>query len=129
MFQLFLHEAAVYGIDGHPFNGNIFVSACADGRVQMFDLRQNPKENVDPLLVAVATRPFRPFLGVQFNPCEPRLLVTANQKEGARLWDVRKPRRSVLEYGSVELGKYNGSRWKYKYNIMEIQCVPMEIQI
>ena len=109
--DIFLHEAAVYGIDGHPFNGNIFVSACADGRVQMFDLRQSPKENIDPLLVAVATRPFRPFLGVQFNPCEPRLLVTANQKEGARLWDVRKPRRSVLEYGSVELGKYNGSRW------------------
>ena len=107
--DIFLHEAAVYGIDGHPMNRDIFVTACADGRVQMFDLRQNSNE--DPLLVAAATRPFRPFLGVQFNPCEPRLLITANQKEGARLWDIRQPRKSVLEYGSVGLGKFNGSRW------------------
>ena len=109
--DIFLHEAAVYGIDGHPMNRDIFVTACADGRVQMFDLRQDPKELNDPILVAVATRPFHPFLGVQFNPCEPRLLITANQKEGARLWDVRQPRRSVLEYGSVGLGNFNGSRW------------------
>ena len=109
--DIFLHEAAVYGIDGHPTNGDIFVTACADGRVQMFDLRQNPNELVDPVLVAVASRPFRPFLGVQFNPCEPRLLITANQKEGACLWDLRQPRKTVLEYGSVELGPHNGPRW------------------
>ena len=109
--DIFLHEAAVYGVDGHPTNGDIFITACGDGRVQMFDLRQNPNELNDPLLVAVASRPFRPFLGAQFNPCEPRLLITANQKEGARLWDLRQPRKSVLEYGSVELGQYNGPRW------------------
>ena len=109
--DIFLHEAAVYGVDGHPSNGDIFITACGDGRVQMFDLRQNPKELNEPLLVAVASRPFRPFMGAQFNPCEPRLLVTANQKEGARLWDIRKPRKSVLEYGSVDLGQYNGPRW------------------
>ena len=109
--DIFLHEAAVYGVDGHPTNGDIFITACGDGRVQMFDLRQNPKELNDPLLVAVASCPFRPFLGAQFNPCEPRLLITANQKEGARLWDLRQPRKSVLEYGSVELGQYNGPRW------------------
>merc|ERR1712223_1072783 len=99
--DIFLHEAAVYGVDGHPTNGDIFVTASGDGRAQMFDLRQNPKELNDPILVAVASRPFRPMLGVQFNPSEPRLLITANQKEGARLWDLRQPRKSVLEYGSV----------------------------
>ena len=109
--DIFLHEAAVYGVDGHPHNRHIFATACADGRVQIFDLRQDPKEINDPFLVAVASRPFRPFLGVQFNPAEPRLLIAANQKEGARLWDIRHPRKSVLEYGSVEIGNYNGSRW------------------
>lgn len=28
-----------------------------------------------------------------FNPVEPRLLATANSKEGVGLWDIRKPRR------------------------------------
>lgn len=29
-----------------------------------------------------------------FNPVEPRLIATANSKEGVGLWDIRKPRRS-----------------------------------
>lgn len=28
-----------------------------------------------------------------FNPVEPRLIATANSKEGVGLWDIRKPRR------------------------------------
>ena len=35
------------------------------------------------------------FHAAQFNPVEPRLLVTANQKHGIGLWDVRRPRRMV----------------------------------
>lgn len=30
---------------------------------------------------------------VMYNPAEPRLLATANAKEGLGLWDVRKPKR------------------------------------
>ena len=33
---------------------------------------------------------------VMYNPAEPRLLATANAKEGLGLWDIRKPRRFVL---------------------------------
>lgn len=33
------------------------------------------------------------FHSVMFNPVEPRLLATANSKEGVGLWDIRKPRR------------------------------------
>ena len=32
---------------------------------------------------------------VMYNPVEPRLLATANAKEGVGLWDVRKPKRLV----------------------------------
>lgn len=34
------------------------------------------------------------FHSVMFNPVEPRLIATANSKEGVGLWDIRKPRRS-----------------------------------
>lgn len=36
------------------------------------------------------------FHSVMFNPVEPRLIATANSKEGVGLWDIRKPRRSDL---------------------------------
>lgn len=35
------------------------------------------------------------FHSVMFNPVEPRLLATANSKEGVGLWDIRKPQRWV----------------------------------
>ena len=49
---------------------------------------------------------------VMYNPVEPRLLATANAKEGLALWDVRKPRRSVqaLKHGSKLQLKYH---WKF----------------
>lgn len=34
-----------------------------------------------------------PFHSVMFNPVEPRMLATANAKEGVSMWDVRKPLR------------------------------------
>ena len=33
-----------------------------------------------------------PMHAVMYNPVEPRLLATANSKEGIGLWDVRKPK-------------------------------------
>ncbi|XP_075860034.1 DDB1- and CUL4-associated factor 5 isoform X4 [Microcebus murinus] len=39
------------------------------------------------------------FHSVMFNPVEPRLLATANSKEGVGLWDIRKPQSSLLRYG------------------------------
>lgn len=36
------------------------------------------------------------FHSVMFNPVEPRLLATANSKEGVGLWDIRKPQRYDL---------------------------------
>ena len=50
-------------------------------------------------LVSVFTEPFclanypSAFHSVMFNPVEPRLLATANSKEGVGLWDIRKPQR------------------------------------
>eukprot|EP00092_Neocalanus_flemingeri_P103635 GFUD01132648.1.p1 GENE.GFUD01132648.1~~GFUD01132648.1.p1 ORF type:complete len:334 (+),score=99.27 GFUD01132648.1:66-1067(+) len=92
----FPHEEPVYGLSVHPTNHNLFLTACSDGRVLLYDLRQRVGE--DPIMLAGFSHAFH---AVAFNPMEPRLVVTANQKHGIGLWDVRKPERVVLEYGSM----------------------------
>lgn len=39
---MFLHEDAVYGITVNPENGNVFATACDDGRVLVYDMREPP---------------------------------------------------------------------------------------
>ena len=34
-----------------------------------------------------------------YNPMEPRILATANTKEGVGLWDIRRPRTALLRFG------------------------------
>jgi len=92
----FPHEEPVYGLSVHPTNHNLFLTACSDGRVLLYDLRQRVGE--DPVMLAGFSHAFH---AVAFNPMEPRLVVTANQKHGIGLWDIRKPERVVLEYGSM----------------------------
>lgn len=94
--DVFRHEEPVYGLSVHPSNSNIFLTACSDGRVMLFDLRARPGE--EPVMLAGYSHAFH---AVQFNPVEPRLVVTANQRHGVGLWDVRKPGRLVLEYGRI----------------------------
>ncbi len=36
----FLHEEPVYGISVHPLNPELFVTACSDGRLLLYDMRQ-----------------------------------------------------------------------------------------
>ena len=48
--DVFRHEEPVYGLSVHPTNSNIFLTACSDGRVLLFDLRQRPGE--DPVMLA-----------------------------------------------------------------------------
>lgn len=93
--DLFMHDEPVYGVDVNPQNENLFVTACSDGRVQLFDLRQPASE--DPLQIAGYAFSFHSAV---FNPQDPRLIATANQKYGLGLWDVRKPGKCVLEYGN-----------------------------
>ena len=94
--DVFRHEEPVYGLSVHPSNSNIFLTACSDGRVMLFDLRARSGE--EPVMLAGYSHAFH---AAQFNPVEPRLVVTANQRHGVGLWDVRKPERIVLEYGRI----------------------------
>lgn len=84
--NFFLHQKAVYGLSVHPHNDNVFASAGDDGRVLIYDIRGSSA--METFCVAQCKTPFH---SVMFNPMEPKMLATANDKEGASLWDVRKP--------------------------------------
>ncbi|XP_048831046.1 DDB1- and CUL4-associated factor 5 isoform X2 [Brienomyrus brachyistius] len=92
--NVFLHDDAVYGLSVSPVNDNVFASSSDDGRVLIWDTREPP--HGEPFCLANYPSAFH---SVMFNPAEPRLLATANSKEGVGLWDIRKPRSSLLRYG------------------------------
>nr|XP_054758486.1 DDB1- and CUL4-associated factor 5-like [Lytechinus pictus] len=94
--DLFLHEDAVYGLAVDPRNDNIYASACADGRVLLWDIRAPSHQ--EPFVLANYVTAFH---AVVYHPQEPRFLATANAKEGIALWDVRAPKSCLLQYGSA----------------------------
>lgn len=90
--DVFMHTKPVYGLSIDPINDQIFATAGEDGRVLLFDLRASTE------IMAVAK--FRaPFHAVTYHPFDGNLLATANNKEGAALWDLRTPRFPLLRYG------------------------------
>ncbi|XP_011704608.1 PREDICTED: DDB1- and CUL4-associated factor 5 [Wasmannia auropunctata] len=93
--NIFLHEKPVYGLSVHPHNDDVFASACDDGRVLVYDIRSN---NAMETLAQYKSA----FHSVMFNPVDPRMLATANAKEGVSMWDIRKPLEPVLCYGSPQ---------------------------
>ncbi|XP_006814220.1 DDB1- and CUL4-associated factor 5-like [Saccoglossus kowalevskii] len=92
--DVFLHEDTVYGLSVQPDNDNIYASACDDGRVLIWDIRD--RSGQEPFVLANYTSAFH---AVVYNPVEPTLLATASSKEGVGLWDVRAPRTCLLRYG------------------------------
>ncbi|XP_045175109.2 uncharacterized protein LOC123536202 [Mercenaria mercenaria] len=91
--DVFSHDDAVYGLSPDPTNPYMFATSCDDGRILIFDTRDSC---ADPFCLANYTSSMH---SVMYNPVEPRLLATANAKEGVGLWDVRKPRSCLLRYG------------------------------
>lgn len=91
--DVFMHEEAVYGLSVEPGNGHVFASACDDGCILVYDVRE--PRSTEPLILASAQSPFH---AVAYNPSEARLVATANSRQGAALWDVRRPLRCLLRY-------------------------------
>ncbi|XP_020284071.1 DDB1- and CUL4-associated factor 5 isoform X2 [Pseudomyrmex gracilis] len=95
--NLFPHEKPVYGLSIHPHNDDVFASACDDGRVLIYDIRSTSTNETFCLAQYKSA-----FHSVMFNPMDPRMLATANAKEGVSMWDVRKPLEPVMCYGSPQ---------------------------
>ncbi|XP_067012561.1 DDB1- and CUL4-associated factor 5 [Anabrus simplex] len=96
----FLHEQPVYSLSIDPLNDSVFASACDDGRILIYDIRE--PVSTEPFCLASYSSSFH---GVMFNPVEPRLVTTANSKEGVGLWDVRKPREVLMRYGDPSVSQ------------------------
>lgn len=43
---MFLHDDAVYGISVNPENSNVFATACDDGRILVYDMREPPATGI-----------------------------------------------------------------------------------
>ncbi|ELU11233.1 hypothetical protein CAPTEDRAFT_181641 [Capitella teleta] len=97
--EIYNLEDAVYGLSTDPINSKIFATACADGRVLIYDTRAPSTEGMNPFCLANYMHPMH---CVMYNPVEPRILVTANCKEGLGLWDIRKPRSCVMRYSLAQ---------------------------
>ncbi len=98
---VFEHCDPVYGISVCPETGHVFATACSDGTVRMFDSRlEYDRDRTESMVLARQTSGGAPFHSVQFNPADPRFLVTSNNKGGVALWDARLPRRTLLRYGA-----------------------------
>ncbi|ESN91551.1 hypothetical protein HELRODRAFT_131009, partial [Helobdella robusta] len=96
--DVFFHEDAVYCLAVDPNNSMVFGSACDDGRILIYDIRQPASE--DPFVLATSPDPMHSLC---FNPVDPRFIVTANSGEGTQLWDIRVPRKPLHKYGSRHL--------------------------
>jgi WD repeat-containing protein 22 len=95
LVDCFQHEEPVNGLSVHPVQSDLFLTACSDGRLLMYDMRQPATS--EAIMIAGCSYAYH---SVQFNPVEHRLLVGANQKFGIGLYDIRKPRSTVLSYHS-----------------------------
>lgn len=93
--DVFLHEKPVYGLSLDPLNDQIFSSAGEDGRILVFDLRLSSE-------VMCVAKYRSPFHAVNFHPMDGSLIITANAKEGAALWDLRKPKKFVFDVFFLE---------------------------
>lgn len=87
MDNVFKHEEPVYGLSIDPQNDSVFATASENGVILLFDQRTDP---ADPLIVASVPSSFH---AVEFHPTMSNLLVTANSKRGATLYDIRKPKQ------------------------------------
>ncbi|XP_039283039.1 DDB1- and CUL4-associated factor 5 [Nilaparvata lugens] len=103
--DVFRHLNPVYGLSVDPTNDFVFASACDDGSISIYDIREPASSG--PFLLNKSTSAYH---GVMHNPVEPRLLATANAKEGACLWDSRIPNKALLKWGGGVSGSGSDKR-------------------
>lgn len=85
MDNVFKQENPIYGLSIDPKNDCLFVTACESGKITLYDRRCEAKNS----LLIVEQR--SSFHAVEYHPQGNNLIVTANSRQGAALYDVRKP--------------------------------------
>lgn len=86
MNNVFKQDNPIYGISINPENDDVFAMAGESGKILIYDQREN--DTSEPFVVAELRSSFH---AVEYHPTDGNLLVTANSKHGAALYDTRKP--------------------------------------
>lgn len=86
--DVFLHTKPVYGLSVDMTNDQVFATAGEDGLVLMFDLRVGTH-------ILALPKGRASFHAVQFHPSDGNTIITANEKDGAALWDLRDSKQLV----------------------------------
>lgn len=105
------HQKAVCGIAIDPFDSRVLATAGNDGRLLVFDTRQSVDGDDTNYLKArllsavrlfsnkifseslIVSRSRKAFHAVAFHPVQAGIIVAANARNGAALWDLRKPKQ------------------------------------
>lgn len=93
----YYHDDPVYGLNIHPEDNNVFLTASDDGKVMLWDIRTSP---VSGSSMCIA-RHESAFHAAVFNPVDPSLIATANSRKGVQLWDVRVPISCLRQFSSA----------------------------
>ncbi|XP_077296815.1 DDB1- and CUL4-associated factor 5 [Arctopsyche grandis] len=94
LVEVLPHQKAVCGIAIDPFDSRVLATAGNDGRLLVFDTRQSVDESL------IVSRSRKAFHAVAFHPVQAGIIVAANARNGAALWDLRKPKHAIIKYGS-----------------------------
>ena len=88
----------------HQKPNNLYLTACPDERMLLYDTRQRVAEK--PIMLAGCSH------AAAFNPREPSVVVVANQRQGIGFLDLENS-GMVMEYGSMEARQQTSmyARW------------------
>nr|XP_032521050.1 DDB1- and CUL4-associated factor 5 isoform X2 [Danaus plexippus plexippus] len=100
--EVLQHQRAVSSLSIDPFNEQVVATAGNDGRLLLFDTRQSVHESL------VVSRSRRAFHGVMYHPQQVSMLVSANERNGVALWDLRSPKHPVIRYVGSKGSTQNG---------------------
>lgn len=99
--DVFTEEQAIYCVSTHPCDSNLFVTACDNSRVLLFDLRQPLS---DPHVVVGGESLLASFYSASFNVGEPQLIGTAHGRAGAAIYDIRYSSRALMSFDASRYG-------------------------
>lgn len=97
LVDVFMCDNAVYGLSSSPSNEHLVAAACEDGTVHIMDTRLT---RADGLCLAKRSPAFH---SVMFSPVDHHLLATSHSRDGMALWDIRSPKKEVLQLSLIHI--------------------------
>lgn len=92
----YYHDDPVYGLNVHPEDSNVFLTASDDGKVLLWDIRSSPLSGSSSCIAQHESA----FHAAVFNPVDCSLIATANSRKGVQLWDIRAPISCLKQFSN-----------------------------